>query len=403
MPQSLNDARPITLLNSDYKIFSKALALHLGKFMPQITVAEQRAFVHGRDIRCNIILAESLLYRDPPVDGALLSLDWAKAYDRVSYAYLSQVLRSYRFNRGLRNKIEATMHGFSLSLEAPEGPQPSFPRLRGVGQGCPCAPLLFALAIDPLARALKARLTGIQVSRSPSVFAKVSLCADDTMIMVSTNQDVKVARETLEQKMRASGAMLNWKKSMAVTMGGWRMFPPAFPCPVLAPKDSLRYLGIFLSHKRPENPWNAKLAKINSRLETWKNLHPSLFARANIASTLIASCAHNHASCAVPSPASVKDLQRKLCNFVWSGDPNKKGRRLVSDAAASASRRKGGLALPNIQAICDAHRLRFWAQAMSSNEDWAWAFRADGLAHSTASTNSFVSLAPRSAPAPLAR
>ena len=81
--------------------------------MPHITVAEQRAFVHGRDIRCNIILAESLLYRDPPVDGALLSLDWAKANDRVSYAYLSQVLSSYRFNRGLRNKIEATMHGFT--------------------------------------------------------------------------------------------------------------------------------------------------------------------------------------------------------------------------------------------------------------------------------------------------
>ena len=112
------------------------------------------------------------------------------------------------------------MYGFSLSLAAPEGPQPSFPHLRGVGQGCPCAPLLFALTIDPFARALKARLTGIQVSRSPSVFAKVSLCADDAMIMVLTNQDVKVARETLEQYMRASGAMLNWKKSMAVTMGG---------------------------------------------------------------------------------------------------------------------------------------------------------------------------------------
>ena len=230
MPQSLNDARPITLLNSDHKIFSKALALHLGKYMPQITVAEQRAFVHGRDIQHNIILAESLLYRKPPVDGALLSLDWAKAYDRVSYAYLSQVLKSYKFNQGLRNKIEATMYDFTLSLAAPEGPQPSFPRQRGVGQGCPCAPLLFALAIDPLARALKARLTGIQVSKSPQVFAKVSLCADDTMILVSTNQDVTRARGSLDQYMRASGARLNWKKSMAVTMGGWRMFPPEFPC-----------------------------------------------------------------------------------------------------------------------------------------------------------------------------
>ena len=83
----------------------------------------------------------------------------------------------------------------------------------------------------------------------------------------------------------------------------------------MAPKDSLRYLGIFLSHKRPENPWNAKLAKINSRLEIWKNHHLSLFARVNIASTLIASCARYHASCAVPSTAAVKDLQKRVCNF----------------------------------------------------------------------------------------
>ena len=377
MPQSLNDARPITLLNSDYKIFSKALALHLGRYMSQITVAEQRAFIHGRDIRHNIILAESLLYRSPPVDGALLSLDWAKAYDRVSYAYLSRVLQSYKFNQGLTNKIQATMYGFTLSLAAPEGPQPSFPRQRGVGQGCPCAPLLFALAIDPLARALKARLTGIQVSSCPSVFAKVSLCADDTMILVSSKQDVDAARDTLDQYMRASGAMLNWNKSMAVTLGSWRMFPPQFPCPVLDPKHSLRYLGIYLSHKRPASPWEAKLAKINNRLETWKNFHLSLFARANIASTLIASCARYHASCSVPSVKAVRHLQRRLSNFVWSGDPNRKGHRLVTDAAASAPRRSGGLALPNIQAICDAHRLRFWAQAMSSNEDWAWALRAD--------------------------
>ena len=74
-PESLNDARPITLLNTDYKIFSKAFASHLGGFMSKITIPEQRAFIHGRDIRHNIILAESLLHRDPQPDGALLSLD----------------------------------------------------------------------------------------------------------------------------------------------------------------------------------------------------------------------------------------------------------------------------------------------------------------------------------------
>ena len=176
VPQSLNDARPITLLNADYKIFSKALAFHLGLHMPSLTVPEQRAFVHGRDIRHNIILAESILYGSPQPDGALLSLDWAKAYDRVNYSYLEKVLRAYQFNDDLIRKLKATMLGFSLSTHAPDLPQPSFPRERGVGQGCPCAPLLFALAINPLACAIKDRLTGIQVHSCPDIFAKISLC-----------------------------------------------------------------------------------------------------------------------------------------------------------------------------------------------------------------------------------
>ena len=104
----MNDARPITLLNTDDKVFSKALALHLGQCMPRLSVAEQRAFVHGRDIRHNIILAESLLDRDPQPNGALLSLDWAKASDGVSNAHLSSVLEANGFKRGLIRKMEAS-------------------------------------------------------------------------------------------------------------------------------------------------------------------------------------------------------------------------------------------------------------------------------------------------------
>ena len=102
VPQPLNDACSITLLNSDDKIFSKSLAHKLGKRMPQITVAEQRAFFHKRDIQQNIILPESSLNRKPLVDGVLLSLDWAKAYDRVCCTSLGHGHQSNKFNQSLQ-------------------------------------------------------------------------------------------------------------------------------------------------------------------------------------------------------------------------------------------------------------------------------------------------------------
>lgn len=102
-----------------------------------------------------------------------------------------------------------------------------------------------------------------------------------------------------------------------------------------------------------------------------------LFARANVAATLIASCARYHASCAVASDETIDQLQTMLRNFVWSGNKDKLGIRYLTVETASVPRRYGGLGMPNIRAIQDAHHLRFWAQAMCSDEDWAWALRHD--------------------------
>ena len=101
----------------------------------------------------------------------------------------------------------------------------------GIEQGCPCAPLLFTLAINALATALKARLTGIQVTDHPVRFAKVYLCADDTLIFASTDEDSRVAQDLLDQYMAASEASLNWDKSKAIMLGEWKNKESPFPCP----------------------------------------------------------------------------------------------------------------------------------------------------------------------------
>ena len=103
----------------------------------------------------------------------------------------------------------------------------------------------------------------------------------------------------------------------------------------------------------------------------------SLFGGANIASTLIASCARCHASCSVPCAKAVKHLLTSHTNLVWSGNTNNKPHQLVANTAASIPQHSACLVLPNIQPNCGAHWLRFWAQPMSSNEHWAWALRAD--------------------------
>ena len=85
-----------------------------------------------------------------------------------------------------------------------------------MGKSCPCAPLLFSLAIDPVARLIKNRISRIPVSENVDVKAKIALCADDTMIFVASQQGINNAEEALQATMNASGALLKWTKSLVV-------------------------------------------------------------------------------------------------------------------------------------------------------------------------------------------
>ena len=197
------------------------------------------------------------------------------------------------------------------------------------------------------------------------------------MIFTSSQQDINNAEEALQAYMNASGALLNWNKSIAIPMGSWRNNPRNFQCPTLEADNHVRYLGIYLGQTRPENPWKAKIPKMTKRLNKWKSMGLSLLARANICMTLIACCARYHANCTTASPDQINEFQKAIRNFLWCGDYKKRGYCRVKLAVASLPRRWGGLGVPNIQAIIDAHHLRMWGVAMNSDEDWGWALRSD--------------------------
>ena len=59
----------------------------------------------------------------------------------------------------------STAKGFTLHVIGSQSVSEPFNRERGVGQGCPLVPLLFALAIEPLLRMLKQTMTAMQIHR----------------------------------------------------------------------------------------------------------------------------------------------------------------------------------------------------------------------------------------------
>ena len=87
-PEKVDQFRPISLCNYCYKILSKMLANRLREFMPTIISPYQGAFVPGRQIQDNILVAHEAFHylklrKSGDTHELALKLDMSKAYDRV--------------------------------------------------------------------------------------------------------------------------------------------------------------------------------------------------------------------------------------------------------------------------------------------------------------------------------
>ena len=85
-PQNLNDFRPISLIRCIYKIVAKVLARRMKEVMPLIIDERQTAFIEGRHLLHNTLIANEVIHeakrRNRPC--LVFKVDFEKAYDSVS-------------------------------------------------------------------------------------------------------------------------------------------------------------------------------------------------------------------------------------------------------------------------------------------------------------------------------
>lgn len=125
------------------------------------------------------------------VDCVVVSLDAEKAFDRVEWPYLFSTLEILGLGEAFFSWVKLLFNN-PLSAVLTNGKRSPYFRLgRGTRQGCPLSPLLFAIAIEPLAEA---------ISHTPSITSisagnkshKISLYADDVLLCL-TNPEVSTS------------------------------------------------------------------------------------------------------------------------------------------------------------------------------------------------------------------
>jgi hypothetical protein len=375
----IQNYRPISLLNTSYKIVAKVYANRMKPLLHHWILPSQTGFVPNRCILDNIFLAfETIAWtRESQQDLSMLLLDFEKAYDRVNWTFLREVMMRMGFHDKWIAQVMSLNENAAASIIVNGEVSKPFRLQRSVRQGCPLAPYLFLLTVDVLGQMLQHPECGVQGLRLPdNTYITNQMFADDTLLLLDgTRENLDRALSVINRFGAASGAKLNLHKSVGLWLSPrpreWQWGEEA-GLKWLVKGEVTRYLGYPFGIDISQKDKDAKtMQQIRKHLIRWSANKLSLAGRIMVSNQVVLSSIWYLASCTDFSGKSLKLARAAVRNYVWSGRLDSRARARVKWSTAVLPIVRGGVKILDPEWQASALLVKLLIRGMSTGyEPW---------------------------------
>lgn len=364
--KNLKNWRPISLLNVDYKICSKALSNRLSRVLHKIVSPNQTCSVPGRSISSNLtLLRDTLNYIERTNEtGILVSLDQEKAFDRGYRSFLMNLLRRLGFGPSFCKWISTLYFEANMQIIVNGWLSDKIELQRGVRQGDSLSPMLYILCVEVLACQIKNAplIEGFLLPGAKGGQFKVSQYADNTTGYLKNFRSLQELFRIISLYERGTGAKLNVSNSEAMWLGAWkdRTDEPLG----LTWVRKMKILGVFFGTVDVERDnWEPRLSKLDSVLNMWKTRSLSLIGKYLIVNILGISKLLYLARVLVTPKWVIDKFNRLVWPFLWGSKIEPVSRKSLSSPSY-----KLGLSIIDFEAKGRALRLAAMLSNLSDND-----------------------------------
>ena len=366
--------RPISLLNTDHKIITSIIANRLKDIVPDIINSDQSGFISGRLLSDNIRRTLNIIdyAHKHNTNLLLLMLDAEKAFDRVLWPFMFEIVRSFGFHEKFNEWLQAMYKNPMSRVKVNGTISRRFPIYKGTRQGDPLSAVIFAICMEGLAESIRKNnnIKGITIKEEQH---KLALYADDVIIyLTSPEQSLSNLMETITEYSKHSGYKLNESKCEVLTLGEQLKVEIKETYKLKWESKKIKYLGIYLTGDLKTlytDNYQALENKVRQDLNRWKVIPESILSRIESVKMMILPqflFLFQTLPISIPN-CSFKRWNTMLSNFIWN---YKSKRKKLS--TLTQTRENGGLNFPDLMTYFHATQIDIIMKWMNDSVKTKW-------------------------------